>query len=175
MDKRLKDIVVRLLQTNYGECYDIYVDYCKAKGIKQEVFRCDYDGINALFDDPAQAVYSFANADLKPNDCGGNWAHIYLNDSLRLTYCDDITEKVNISPMVDWIFSLEDYDRTEMFMFLDELDVVYDICRSICKDKSTHFTDRFSIWLEDNELYNLESFVEEDWDILLARFEDTIS
>ncbi len=81
MDKRLKDIVVELLKTNYGECYDIYEEYCKAKGIQREIFRCDYEGINALFENPAEAVFAFVNADLKPTDCGGMWAHIYLNGS----------------------------------------------------------------------------------------------
>ena len=35
----------------------IYEEYCKAKGITPEIFRCDYEGINALFDNPAEAVF----------------------------------------------------------------------------------------------------------------------
>lgn len=172
MDKRLKDIVVELLKTNYGECYDIYEEYCKAKGIQREIFRCDYEGINALFETPAEAVFAFVNADLKPTDCGGLWEHIYLNDRLQLTYCDDISEKVNLAPIVDWIFSLEDWDRVEMFRTLDELDVAYDICQVICKGRATHIRDLFTEWLDDRNYYNLATFVEEDWDKLLSEFED---
>lgn len=174
MDKRIKEIIVEELKSNYGEAYDIYAEYCKAKGIQREIYRCDYEGINALFDNPAEAVFAFVNADLKPTDCGGIWEHIYLNDSLQLTYCDDISEKVNLAPIVEWIFSLEDYDRIEMFMRLDEIDVAYNICREICKGKSVRFTDKFTEWLEDRDYYNLASLVEEDWDSLLADFEDTI-
>ena len=174
MDKRLKDIIVAELKRNYGEAYDIYAEYCKAKGITPEIFRCDYEGINALFDNPAEAVFAFVNADLKPTDCGGIWEHMYLNDHNELVYCDDISEKVNLAPIVEWIFSLEDYDRIEMFLILDEIDVSYNICRAICKDKSVRFTDKFTEWLEDRDYYNLATFVEEDWDNLLAEFEDTI-
>ena len=174
MEKRIKQIIVEELKRNYAEAYDIYEDYCKAKNLKLEVFRCDYEGINALFENPAEAVYAFTNADLKPTDCGGIWEHIYLNDRNCLVYCDDISEKVNLDPIVDWIFSLEDWDRTEMFMLLDEIDVAYNICREICKDKSIRFTDMFSEWLEDMGYYNLASLVEEDWGKLLAEFEDKV-
>lgn len=174
MEKRIKQIIVEELKRNYGEAYDIYEDYCKANGIALEVFRCDYEGINALFENPAEAVYAFANAELKPYDCGGIWEHMYLNDHNRLVYCDDISEKVNLAPIVEWIFSLEDWDRTEMFMLLDEIDVAYNICREICKGRSVRFTDMFTEWLEDRDYYNLASLVEEDWDNLLADFEDTI-
>lgn len=172
MDKRLKDIVVEVLKTNYGECYGIYEEYCKAKGIQREIFRCDYEGINALFDNPAEAVFAFINAELKPTDCGGIWEHIYRNDRNQLTYCDDISEKVNLSPIVDWIFTLEDYDRNEIFLLLDEVDISYNICKVICKDKSIRFFDIFTEWLDDRDYYNLATFVEEDWDKLLSEFED---
>lgn len=174
MDKRLKDIIVAELKSNYGEAYDIYVEYCKAKNITLEIFRCDYEGINALFENPAEAVYAFANGELKPLDCGGIWEHMYLDDHNSLVYCDDISEKVNLGPIVEWIFSLEDYDRIEMFMRLDEIDVAYNICREICKGKPVRFTDKFTEWLDDRDYYNLASLVEEDWDNLLAEFEDTI-
>lgn len=174
MDKRLKDIIVAELKNNYGEAYDIYTEYCQAKGIQQEIYRCDYEGINALFDNPAEAVFAFVNAGLKPTDCGGIWEHMYLNDHNGLVYCDDISEKVSLAPIVEWIFSLDDWDRTEMFRILDEINVSYDICRTICKDKSVRFTDLFTEWLEDRGYYNLTTFVEEDWDNLLAEFEDTL-
>lgn len=172
MDKRLKDIIVTTLKSEYGTAYDIYADYCKAKGITPEIFRCDYEGINALFDNPAEAVYAFANADIQPTDCGGIWEHIYRNDRNQLTYCDDISEKVNLSPVVDWIFTLEDYDRNEIFLLLDEVNIAYNICKAICKDKSTRFCDIFTEWLDDRNYYNLATFVEEDWDKLLSEFED---
>lgn len=172
---KITPILVNELKSGYGKTYDIYVEYCKAKGIQQEIFRCDYEGINALYDNPAQAVYAFANADLKPTDCEGMWDFIYLNDSLRLCYCDDISEKVDLNPVVEWIFTLEDYERVEMFYILDDMDVSYAICEEICKGESTHFVDQFTLWLDDNDEYNLATLLAEDWTNLLARYKASLS
>lgn len=174
MNKKLNEVIVEALKSEYSTAYDIYVLYCKAKGIKQEVFKCDFDGINALFDNPAEAVYAFANADLKPIHSGGMWEHIYINKHNDLSYCDDISEIVNLTSVVEWIFTLDDYEMGEIFYLLDDFDIAYYIAKHICKDKSSHYLDRFTEWLDDNDLYNIASFVEEEWGSLIARFEDCI-
>lgn len=175
MNKKLKEIICESLKIEYSTAYSIYVEYCKAKGIKQEVFKCDFEGINALFDNPARAVYAFTTADIQPSDCGGIWEHIYINRHNDLAYCDDISEVVNLTSIVEWIFTLDDYERGEIFYLLDDFDIAHYITKHICKDKSAHYWDRFIEWLDDNDLYNIGSFVEEEWGSLLARFEDCIA
>lgn len=175
MNKYITSAIVSALRSNPDVAYEFYRDYCKAKGIYQELQTNDFDGINCLFDNPAMAVYAYANAELQPLGVDGvSWEFIYLDDNGVLKYCDDISEKIDLMPIVEWMFSLDEYDKHEWYSRLDEVDVVYNVCQNICKGKPTEMFDRFTSWLDDTDNYHLEYFINEDINAIKAKFFDTL-
>lgn len=171
METKIK-VLTECLNSNAKYAYKLYCLYLKATGKRQEVYRVNYEGINALFDNPAEAVIEFVNHEITDLDY---WNFMYLNAASDLHFTDELGEGMDITDLCKWILSLEDvYDRYEICELLDDMDFQYYYVKEMNPD-SVWNRGVNSEWLEENELIDTCYLLKEDWIVLNTRFQEHLT
>lgn len=135
---------------NEEVAYKFYLIYIKANNIRQVLYRCDYEGINALFDNPADAVYEFLNNGITSLD---HWKFIYLNSASDLQFSDDIDDVINMTEFTDWLLNkVNEEDFKELCEWLDDADFHWYYAQQLLCGSSTYTMMGVSAWLEENKI-----------------------
>ena len=169
MERRIEALTLCLESEDSTTAYQLYLMYIKAKGIKQELYRLGYEGVNALFDNPAEAVEAFMDKNIQSYD---DWRFMYINSSGDLAVCDEITEKVNVAEMAEWLFNESDiYDRIDICEKLDEMDFPYYFVKVMSGNHSYWYRGVFRDWLDNNDIKARELVESTSWDAIQTNFQ----
>lgn len=147
------------------KAYDIYYIYCQATHKETEIYLSNAEGINALFDDPAEAVYAFYNADINPTE----WNFLYYDDCNVLTATDNMESAVDMNALTKWIIELEDEDTLATIIdILQDMEIDYHFEKTI---RTSESADTNWDWLLDqkNLIYRI---LKEDWGDLIKEMEE---
>ena len=175
MEKTI-NVLTECINSNTEFAYQLYLLYIKDKQIRQELYRCDKEGINALFDSPADAVEAFMESGV----CDlGEWEFLYLNVFGGISFSDDIYPVLNIRTLGEWITKQTDeYLLFDLYEMLDNNDFNYyfvkEISRVIPIGEQMTYQRKLGAWLEDNNYYT-KKLLFADWNKIKKEFEDSLA
>jgi hypothetical protein len=163
MEKLKVDFIVDIL--SYESCtYDIYVEFCESNNRVKELFMCDDEGINTLFDTPFDAVYTMH----KKGFILGNFGYIYRDKNDELCVCDYIEEckLIDMQEIAKWI--VDGKCTQEVYKILEKFELPFEFCEKHYNGDDKDFSYQFADWV-DNEL-GLVNFIKSDWMELIGSF-----